>query len=159
MSEERKSTVLIVDDEEMVTGALQSFLQLETPYYIKTFNSPLEALEWMDGEPVDVVIADFLMPDMDGITFLTEVREKHPEASRILLTGYADKENAIRAINEASLYYYLEKPWDNDHLQVVIRNGVERAALLRELETKVSELESAHGDLAGIRKRLIRALI
>jgi DNA-binding NtrC family response regulator len=159
MSKERKATVLIVDDEEMVTSSLQSFLELETPYLIRAFNSPVDALDWLDAESVDVAIADFLMPDMDGITFLTEVRERHPEASRILLTGYADKENAIRAINEAGLYYYLEKPWDNDHLRVVIRNGVERAQLFRELETKVSELESAHGDLAGIRRRLIRALI
>jgi DNA-binding NtrC family response regulator len=156
---EQNATILIVDDEEMVTTALQSFLQLETPYRVLTFTSPVEALASANSERVDVVIADFMMPEMDGIAFLKAVREKRPEATRILLTGYADKENAIRAINEAGLYYYLEKPWDNDHIQVVIRNGVERATLFRELETKVSELESAHGDLAGIRDRLIRALL
>ncbi len=159
MSDERKATILILDDEELVTSSLVSFLELETPYRIEAFNAPLEALGWLDGQTVDVVIADFLMPDMDGITFLTKVRERQPAASRILLTGYADKENAIRAINEAGLYHYLEKPWDNDHLRVVIRNGVERAQLFRELEIKVNELESAHGDLAGIRQRLIKALI
>ncbi len=159
MSDEKNATILIVDDEEMVTSSLRSFLQLETPYRIQTFTSPVEALRWLDGEPIDVVIADFMMPRMDGITFLKEVREKRPEATRILLTGYADKENAIRAINEAGLYYYLEKPWDNDQLQVIIRNGVERATLFRQLDEKVSELESAHGDLAGIRNRLIKALI
>ncbi|MEE9134019.1 MAG: response regulator [Gemmatimonadota bacterium] len=159
MSDEKNATILIVDDEEMVTSSLRSFLQLETPYRIQTFTSPVEALQWLDGEPIDVVIADFMMPRMDGITFLKEVREKRPEATRILLTGYADKENAIRAINEAGLYYYLEKPWDNDQLQVIIRNGVERATLFRQLDEKVSELESAHGDLAGIRNRLIKALI
>ena len=74
-------------------------------------------------------------------------------------SGYADKENAIRAINEAGLYYYLEKPWNNDHLKVIIRNGVERTSLFRELDVKVTALESAHGDLAGIRRRLIQAFI
>lgn len=159
MPKESDATILIVDDEEMVTTALQSFLQLETEYQVRTFTSPKEALQWVNGARLDVVIADFLMPDMDGITFLKEVRARRPEATRILLTGYADKENAIRAINEAGLYYYLEKPWDNDHLQVVIRNGVERAALFRQLDAKVSELESAHDDLAGMRQRLLKALI
>ncbi len=159
MSKESDATILIVDDEEMVTTSLQSFLQLETEYQVRTFTSPMEALQWVNGANLDVVIADFFMPDMDGITFLKEVRARRPEATRILLTGYADKENAIRAINEAGLYYYLEKPWDNDHLQVVIRNGVERATLFRQLDAKVSELESAHDDLAGIRQRLLETLI
>jgi DNA-binding NtrC family response regulator len=156
---DRVATILIVDDEEMVTTALRSFLQLETSYRVLTFTSPAQALQSVDNEPVDVVIADFMMPELDGIAFLKAMREKRPEASRILLTGYADKENAIRAINEAGLYYYLEKPWDNDHLQVVVRNGVERAELFRQLDAKVSELESAHDDLAGFRKRLIRAFV
>ncbi|UCC48774.1 MAG: response regulator [Gemmatimonadota bacterium] len=159
MSEEQKATILIVDDEEMVTTALRSFLQLATSYRILTYTTPREALQAVDDEFIDVVIADFLMPEMDGIAFLKAVRERRPEATRILLTGYADKENAIRAINEAGLYYYLEKPWDNDHLQVVIRNGVERAALFREIEIKAGELESAHDDLAGLRKRLIQAFV
>ncbi len=156
---EQKATILVVDDEEMVTSALRSFLSLETAYRVLTFTSPVEALDSTDAEWIDVVIADFMMPEMDGITFLKAVREKRPEATRILLTGYADKENAIRAINEAGLYYYLEKPWDSDHLQVVVRNGVERAALVRELEARAAELESAHEDLAGFRKRLMQALL
>ena len=159
MVDDKKPTILIVDDEEMVTSALRSFLQLETEYEIVTFTSPVDALAKVNGDPIDVVIADYMMPEMDGVTFLKEVRDRRPEASRILLTGYADKENAIRAINEAGLYYYLEKPWDNEKLQVIIRNGVERAALFRELDARVSELESAQGDLDGIRKRMIKALL
>lgn len=158
MSED-KATILVVDDEEMVTSALRSFLQLETTYRVLTFTSPAAALDTADSEWIDVVIADFMMPEMDGITFLKAMRDKRPEASRILLTGYADKENAIRAINEAGLYYYLEKPWDNDHLQLVVRNGVERAALVKDLQARVIELESANQDLAGFRKRLMQALL
>lgn len=160
MAGEQDATILIVDDEEMVTAALRSFLQLETEYRVLTYTSTEEALEkFGDSEFIDVVIADFLMPEMDGISFLKQVREIRPETTRILLTGYADKENAIRAINEAGLYYYLEKPWNNDHLKVIIRNGVERTSLFRELDVKVTALESAHGDLAGIRRRLIQAFI
>ena len=108
MPEAQTPTVLIVDDEDMVATALRSFLELETSYRILTHTSPDTALDELEAEPVNVVIADFMMPEMDGITFLRHVREKKPQATRILLTGYADKENAIRAINEAGLYYYLE---------------------------------------------------
>lgn len=159
MDDRKPGTVLLVDDEIMVATALRSFLQLETPYEVLTFTSPREALSALESQAVDVAIADFMMPELDGIQFLSQVRQRHPATTRILLTGYADKENAIRAINEAGLYYYLEKPWDNEHLRLVVRNAVERAALFRDLEVKVSALESANQDLAEIRTRLIRALL
>ena len=108
---------------------------------------------------VNVVIADFMMPGMDGITFLRQVRESNPEATRILLTGYADKENAIRAINEAGLYYYLEKPWSNEHLKLVIRNGVERSTLFTELNQRIEALEGANQELYDIRRRLVQAFL
>jgi DNA-binding NtrC family response regulator len=102
-----KGTVLIVDDEVMVATALRSFLELETSHEVHAFTSPHEALACLEATPVDAVVADFMMPGMDGIGFLTEARRLRPEASRILLTGYADKENAIRAINDVGLYYYM----------------------------------------------------
>lgn len=159
MPEAKTPTVLIVDDEEMVATALRSFLELETSYRILTYTSPVRALEDVDSEPLNVVIADFMMPEMDGITFLRQLREKKPQTTRILLTGYADKENAIRAINEAGLYYYLEKPWSNEHLKLVIRNGVERSTLFNELDSRVQALEGAHQELFDIRKRLVKAFL
>ena len=159
MPEAQTPTVLIVDDEDMVATALRSFLELETSYRILTYTSPVQALEAVESEPVNVVIADFMMPELDGITFLRRLREMKPQATRILLTGYADKENAIRAINEAGLYYYLEKPWSNEHLKLVIRNGVERSSLFRELDSRVQALEGAHQELSDIRKRLVKAFL
>lgn len=159
MTEDHAPTVLIVDDEEMVVRSLESFLTLETSYEVMTFLRPEEALEALEGASVQVVVADFMMPEMDGISFLKKVRDTQPEATRILLTGYADKENAIRAINEAGLYYYLEKPWDNDHLKLVIRNGVERSTLFNELASRVEALESANEELQGFRERLVRAFL
>lgn len=159
MADTPAPTVMIVDDEEMVATALRSFLELETSYRILTFTSPTRALEEAESEPVSVVIADFMMPEMDGITFLRQFREMNPQATRILLTGYADKENAIRAINEAGLYYYLEKPWSNEHLKLVIRNGVERSSLFNELDSRVQALEGAHKELFEIRRRLVQAFL
>ncbi len=153
------ATVMIVDDEEMVATSLRSFLELETSYNVLTYTSPEEALAGLDDQPVHVVLADFYMPDMDGITFLREVRSRNPQATRILLTGYAEKENAIRAINEAGLYYYLEKPWDNDHLKLVVRNGVERSTLYTELTERVSALQASQEELDEIRRRLAQAFL
>lgn len=159
MIEDHAPTVLIVDDEEMVVRSLESFLTLETSYEVLTFVSPEEALDALADARVQVVMADFMMPGMDGISFLKEARETQPEATRILLTGYADKENAIRAINEAGLYHYLEKPWDNDHLKLVIRNGVERSTLFNELASRVEALEEANKELQGFRERLVKAFL
>jgi DNA-binding NtrC family response regulator len=159
MPESYVPTVLIVDDEEMVLTALRSFLQLETSYRVLTTTSPEAALDIIRNDFVDVIVADFMMPAMDGIEFLKRARDLRPHATRILLTGYADVQNAIRAINEAGLYHYLEKPWDNDRLILVIRNGVERSSLVNELDSRLSALEAANVELFEMRKRLIKAFL
>ena len=122
--QDENATVVLVDDEEMVLTSLSSFLTLETEYDVNTFTSAKEALEFIKTNDVDIVISDYLMPEMDGITFLAHVKEVKPEIPRIILTGYADKENAIKAINEVGLYQYIEKPWDNDDLLIILRNAI-----------------------------------
>lgn len=159
MSENFDATVMIVDDEEMVVGAIKSFLELETSYDVMPFTSPEVALETLEERRTHVIVADFMMPEMDGVTFLTRSRDVRPSATRILLTGYADKQNAIRAINEAGLYQYLEKPWDNEALKMIIRNAAERARLFEELDRRMAELEEANEELAGFRQRLIHAFL
>ena len=89
--------ILLVDDEDIVTTSIKSFLNLETDYEVVVFNSPRRALDYLGKAPVDLVVSDFLMPEMDGIQFLLEVKKLYPQTVRILLTGYADKESAIRA--------------------------------------------------------------
>ena len=159
MSETIDTTVMVVDDEEIIVGAIQSFLEFELEYTVLPFTSPEEALEALRERAVHAIVADFMMPEMDGVTFLTHARDVQPEATRILLTGYADKKNAIRAINEAGLYQYLEKPWDNDAFMLILRNGVERAHLLIDLQLQVAELEAANSELSGFRERLAQAFL
>jgi response regulator RpfG family c-di-GMP phosphodiesterase len=156
---DRQTTVMIVDDEEMVVTSIRSFLELDTHHRVLTFTSPSDALEALAVEHVHVIVADYMMPGMDGVTFLTEARDCRPQASRILLTGYADRHNAIRAINEAGLYHYLQKPWDNDELKLIIRNGVERSRLFNELDARVAALEVANEELSGLRQKLIEAFL
>lgn len=142
-----KGKIVVVDDEKIVTSAFKTLLKVEGFNDGHFFNSPKEALEFLKTNQPDIVISDFLMPEMNGLEFLTEVKQMYPEVSKILLTGYADKENAIKAINEVGLYRYIEKPWDNDDLIINIKNGIERSYLLSELRQKISELEIAKKEL------------
>ena len=156
-SEERIPVLVIVDDEEMVLTSLRSFLTLETDYEVLGFDAPDKALEAVRARPIDLVISDYLMPQMTGIDFLLEVKKLQPFATRILLTGYADKQNAIRAINEVGLYQYVEKPWDNEDLKLVIQNGLERRFLMEQLETKIQEVQSVQQNLQDIQAQIIKA--
>ena len=113
----------------------------------------------MQTNPVDVVISDYLMPKMNGIQMLGKAKELQPEAARVLLTGHADKQSAITAINNVGLYQYLEKPWDNAQLLLVINSAIERTQLLRKLRDKVNELDAAHGNLKDVQSRLLRAFL
>ena len=142
-----KGKIVVVDDEKMVTSAFKTLLKVEGFQDSHFFNDPKEALVFLQTNIPDVVISDFLMPDMNGLEFLSEVNKLYPEVSKILLTGYADKENAIKAINEIGLYRYIEKPWNNDDLIINIKNGIERSYLLSELRKKISELEIAKKEL------------
>lgn len=141
------SKIVVVDDDKIVTSALKTLLKIEGFSSVEFFNCPLEALEYLKLEKPDLILSDFMMPKMNGFEFLSQAKKIYPEISMILLTGYADKENAIRAINEIGLYKYIEKPWDNDDLIVNIKNGVERSSLLAQLKQKVDELEKANTQL------------
>ncbi len=159
MSVHAKPAVLIVDDEEMVLTSIRAFLKLETDYEVHGFTDPEQALRFLEAHPVDVAVADYVMPKMNGIQFLARAKQLQPEATRILLTGYADKQSAIQAINEVGLFHYLEKPWENAQLLLVIQNGIERAQLLRQLRDKIAELDQAHSNLKGVQVRLLRAFL
>ncbi|MFC2164370.1 response regulator [Acidobacteriota bacterium] len=152
-------TIIIVDDEEMVLTSLNSFLTLETQYEVKTFTSAKEALEYMKKGRVDLVVSDYLMPEMDGITFLSKVRELKPEVPRIILTGYADKENAIKAINHVGLFQYIEKPWSNDDLLIILRNGLEKQKLIAKLNEKISEINMAYGELQDLQREIVKTFV
>ena len=151
--------VVIVDDEEMVLTSLSSLLSLETDYEINTFLSSKEALDHIKNTDTDLVISDYLMPEMDGITFLGKVRKIKPEIPRIILTGYADKENAIKAINEVGLFQYIEKPWNNDDILNVLRNGLEKQRLIKTLKEKISEIDKANSELDGLQNEIVRAFV
>jgi DNA-binding NtrC family response regulator len=154
-----QGSLVIVDDEEMVLTSIASFLRLETAYDVTTFTRATLAIEHIERHDVDLVISDFLMPEMDGLQFLRRVRDLRPQIPRVILTGYADKENAIKAINEVGLFQYIEKPWNNDELRLVIRNGVEKKQLLGQLEKKVAQINAAYAELQSIQQDILKSFV
>ncbi|MBI1354619.1 MAG: SpoIIE family protein phosphatase [Acidobacteria bacterium] len=138
---QRPPTILIVDDDQLITASLKSLFALETDYDVIAHTSPATAVREAEARPVDLIISDFLMPQINGVELLKRIRALQPDAVRILLTGFADKENAIRAINEVGLYQYLEKPWDNDDLLLLVRNALREKSLRKQLTDKVHELD------------------
>ncbi len=159
METNTEAKVVIVDDEDMVLTSLSAYLALETDYDVRSFTDAEEAVEHLRENLVDVVISDYLMPKMNGIDLLAQAKQAQPETSRILLTGHADKQSAIKAINEVGLFQYIEKPWDNATLLLVIRNAIERTQLLRDLRGKIEQLDQAHDSLKTVQSNLLRAFL
>lgn len=117
------ASLLLVDDEDNILRSLQRVLRKE-PYELTTAPSGEAALALMEEHKFDLVISDARMPGMDGPTLLSEIKKKWPEAIRILLTGYADINSTIKAINEGQIYRYISKPWDDDELKLIIRQAL-----------------------------------
>ncbi|AZR74195.1 hypothetical protein BBF96_12780 [Anoxybacter fermentans] len=143
-------TILVVDDEVMITESISIYLELTTDLRVLTANDPEVGLKYVKEEEIDLVISDFLMPSMTGLEFLRRVKEINQDAVLILLTGCADKESAIKAINEVGLYYYIEKPWNNEELVKIIYNGLEKKILIDELKEKVEELKKSKDEITRL---------
>lgn len=150
----KSKKILILDDEKIVTSTLKTLLALESFTDVNCYNSPSEAINFLKENKPDLIISDFKMPEMNGLEFLTEAKKMYPDSCKILLTGYADKENAIRAINEVGLYKYIEKPWDNEDLLINIKNGIEKSELVSALKDKVEELNKANFELEKYSNKL-----
>ncbi|ADR18707.1 HDOD domain-containing protein [Calditerrivibrio nitroreducens] len=107
--------ILLVDDEVSVTKALIRELMMVDAEVV-SFNSALDALKYIEKEPVDIIISDVLMPEMDGITFLGIVKEKYPHNIRIILSGHVDINKVMVALYSGVANDYLPKPWDKNKI-------------------------------------------
>lgn len=123
--------VLLVDDEPGVLSALRRLLR-PTGYRVLTAESGAAGLELLAAHPVDLILSDMRMPNMNGAEFLARARVQYPDTMRILLTGYSEIDSAVRAINEGGVYRYLNKPWDDQDLLMTLQQALEQRALSRE---------------------------
>lgn len=131
------ATLLFVDDEANILSALKRLFR-PLGYRIFTATGGAEGLAIMEQNPVDLVISDMRMPEMNGAQFLEQVRQKWPETVRILLTGYADITSTIEAINKGRIYRYVAKPWEDNDVVLSVKRALER----RHLEQEKHRLEA-----------------
>ena len=147
------ATLLFVDDEP---GILSSLRRLFRPhgYRILVAESGALGLAELEKTPVDLVISDMRMPEMDGATFLKAVRQRWPDTVRILLTGYADVTSTVAAINDGEIYRYVSKPWDDTEIVNTVREALERYRLKQENLRLTALTQSQNEELKGLNASL-----
>lgn len=143
-------TIVIVDDEVNVLKSLQRILR-GYAWEIISFSNPLEALEFLETRKVDLVLSDFQMPDLDGATFLSYVMQRQPSAMRLILSGHADLNRVLEAINRAEVYRFITKPWNDNELRLTIEQALDVGALIEE-NKQLAQLVREQGD--QIRRQL-----
>jgi len=124
-------SLLLVDDEPNILTALKRLFR-PLGYQIFTAGSGAEGLKIMEAQPIDLIISDMRMPNMDGAAFFESVVNRWPSAVRILLTGHADMGSAISAINKGKIYRYVSKPWEDNDLKLTVQSGLEQKFLEQE---------------------------
>jgi DNA-binding NtrC family response regulator len=135
-------TVLVVDDEEYVRNGLKRILQ-DSGYSVVMAESGEEALQRLGEHPVRVLISDNNMPGISGLELFKVVRQKHPHVLRIMLTGDSDPELAVRSINEAEVYRFIRKPWNNHDLRTIVRLAFD-VVVLEDEKRRLIEIVRKH---------------
>ena len=141
--------VLFLDDEESIIDGVQRLFARE-PYAIFATTSPDKAREALAQGTIKVVVSDYRMPEISGVKFLREVKEKYPGIVKILFTGYTDFSAAEEAINVGEVYRFISKPWKTAELLSTIRQCIEHYDLILETKLKNEEIEIANKRLKAM---------
>ncbi len=151
-----RAHILIVDDEEGVRNALRRVLRKEN-YQLSFASSADEALAFLNDQHPDVILSDHLMPGMTGLEMLKLCRLKFPDIGRVVLTGQAEMETVIQAINDGEVFRFLTKPWDDDAVKLTlhmalehVRTEREQAQLLKQFAGQARQMRSLETEHPGI---------
>jgi len=144
MSESRIK-ILYIDDEENNLNSFKAAFRRE--YDVTTAISGIEAIEILKNQSFEIIITDQRMPGMTGVEFLSSIIDEHPEPIRMLLTGYADIQAVIDAINKGKIYQYITKPCDEQQMRVIINNAYEIFSLRLENKELMKSLIRANEQL------------
>ena len=145
--------LLFVDDEPNILRALRRLFRGDA-YNVHTAESGAEGLAILDQTPIDLIVSDMRMPQMDGAEFLTRAAEGWPETVRILLTGYADLESTVAAVNKGRIYCYCSKPWEDNDLKILVHNAVEQKRLREERQRLFEIIHRQNAELKDLNAHL-----
>jgi diguanylate cyclase (GGDEF)-like protein len=133
--------LLVVDDEAYLLPPLSALLAND--FEVLTADSVESAQRILAARPIDIILSDQKMPRLTGVQLLEWVRHHSPRTVRLLMTGYAEHEDAVEAINRGQVYYYLLKPWRIEELLQILRNAAEKFQLERRQEDLLEELRQS----------------
>ncbi|BAU53543.1 response regulator [Mucilaginibacter gotjawali] len=142
---DNKIAVLYVDDEEHNLFSFKATFRIK--YKVLTALSGAEALDILAKNQVHIIITDQRMPEMTGIEFLEKVLDKFPDPMRLLLTGYADMNAVIDAVNKGKIFHYLAKPWNEEELDLTINRAYEKYLERVQLKEMNEKLEQSNDQL------------
>src|SRR5688572_3039739 len=144
----RNASILVIDDEDIMREILEALLTREG-YSVRLAASAAEGLELAKSAPFDAAIVDVMMPGMDGLTMLEELKKLDDELPVLMVTAFASVETAITAMKRGA-FDYITKPFKNDEVLVVVRNAVERRQLMAENTALRQNLQAQSRKFAGI---------
>ena len=144
--------ILLVDDEVNVLSALTRAL-FDEPYQVICAKSGEEALELIEKTPFKLVVSDERMIGMQGSELLAILKDTHPDTLRILLTGHATLEAAMKAVNQGEIYRFFTKPWDDTDLKFAIRSAIERYDLEAENRRLLATVKNQAMEIKVLEKR------
>jgi two-component system probable response regulator PhcQ len=147
--------ILLVDDEQNVLNALRR--ELHDDFEVEAFAVPRDALARSHDATFDLAVADYAMPDMTGIQFLKQFAEIQPRAARLMLSGQADIQGLVGAINETHVYRFIEKPWEEAELKSAIAQALNYCRILQENE-RLAEVYRGRSVVAEPSRSMLRQL-
>src|SRR5512133_890516 len=145
--------VLVVDDDDLILKALSRILS-SSGFEARCYVSPEEALAHIDEDAPVVIMSDYMMPSMDGITFLKHARARCPAAVRILCTAAEDFRVALQAVNSGEVFRIVSKPWHQQELTSTVAQAAEAGRLHRENDRLTAEVQRQNEQLREINLRL-----
>ncbi len=135
----KKINILYVDDE--VNNLVSFKATFRIKYNVFTAESGEEAIKILNDNDINLIITDQRMPNMTGVEFLESILDTHPDPIRVLLTGYADMNAVIDAVNKGKIFHYLSKPWNEEELDMTIQRSFDvyqKRITEKELNDKLS---------------------
>ncbi len=143
--------ILLLDDEQNILNALRRLFAAPLAasgenLVVETFTSPREALKRAsEGIAFDAVISDYRMAEMDGVSFLKAFREEQPHTVRLILSGYADLDALVGAVNQAQIYRFIAKPWHDVELRAALGQALAHHDLMLENQRLADEVRTQRG--------------
>jgi two-component system probable response regulator PhcQ len=148
----RKHSILVVDDEELFIENIKSIFSGES-YIIITASSGKQGLEILKKQSVNMVISEYKIPLMNGLEFLEKVRIIYPDILTVMVTDQADINLAIKAVNEAGVYKFLLKPWDDIDFKNTIKRTLESLQVIKERDELIRKVKTHEATLKDLEKR------